>query len=249
MRPIETTKYQRIADALRREILDGTLAPGDPMPTIEQLKARFGASDRTIVEAEKLLLGEGLIISRPGTRSYVRRRPEIIRMVRSWHRDVPSGSPWRAVMAAEGRVGDWESHSEPTTAPPDVAARLGIEPGDRVMRTAYVFTADGEPVYLSTSWEPMAITKGTPILLPEDGPLAGQGVVDRMAAIGRVVSRETHEIVPHTLTEAQAVKLRLRAGVAAVVKWRTYWAGEIAVEVAEIVLPSHVRLRYEIPVG
>ncbi|CAM5615451.1 UbiC transcription regulator-associated domain-containing protein OS=Streptomyces microflavus OX=1919 GN=Smic_53850 PE=4 SV=1 [Streptomyces microflavus] len=38
----------------------------------------------------------------------------------------------------------------------EVAERLGIEPGDRVMRTHYVFREAGEPIMLSTSWEPLS---------------------------------------------------------------------------------------------
>jgi GntR family transcriptional regulator len=249
VRPIAEHAYTRIADHLRREILDGTLPPGAELPSIRQLKEQFHASDHTVVEAMKVLLNEGLVESKPGTLTRVRARPQTIRMVRSWHQDMPSGSPWRAMMAAVGRTGDWQSHSTPVSAPPVVAERLGLEADARVMQTTYTFTADGEPAYLSTSWEPMALTLGSPILLPESGPYAGLGVVDRMALIDQVVTRETHEISPHTLTEPEATKLRLRAGSAAVLKVRTYWAGELAVETAQIVLPAHVVTRYEIPVG
>jgi GntR family transcriptional regulator len=249
VRPIETPKYQQIADELQREIRAGEPAPGEPMPTIEELKARFQVSDRTIVEAERVLLSQGLIVSKPGTRTYVRTQPQPILMTHSWASSVPPGSPWRAMMAAVGRVGDWTAHSTPVNAPPEVAERLHIEPAARVIQTEYVFTADNAPAYLSTSWEPMAITAEPGILLPESGPLAGRGVVERMAAIGVVVTRETHDIDSRPLTEPEAAKLGLRAGVTVVVKVRTYWAGETAVETAEIVLPPHVRLRYELPVN
>jgi hypothetical protein len=36
------------------------------------------------------------------------------------------------------------------------------------MRTRYTFLADGEPVTLPTSWEPLALTEGTPIMFPEE---------------------------------------------------------------------------------
>lgn len=249
MRPIAEYAYLRIADELRRAILDGTLAPGAELPSIRELKERYGVADHTVVEATKILASEGLVESKPGTRSHVRARPQVIRMVHSWSQEIPTGSPWRAMMAAEGRDGSWEAHSTPVDAPHEVAERLGIEPGARTMRTEYVFTADGAPAYLSTSWEPMSITAAVGIVLPESGPLAGRGVVQRMAAIGMLVTRETHDIDSRPLTEQEAAKLGLRAGVAVVVKTRTYWAGETAVETAEIVLPPHVRLRYELPVS
>ncbi|MFD8084934.1 UTRA domain-containing protein, partial [Kitasatospora sp. NPDC059722] len=74
----------------------------------------------------------------------------------------------------------------PPPPPPDarIAARLEIQPGDPVMHTSYVYLADGDPAQLAESWEPMAITGGSLIVLPEAGPHAGIGVADRMALIG-----------------------------------------------------------------
>ncbi|WP_460662472.1 hypothetical protein [Kribbella swartbergensis] len=41
------------------------------------------------------------------------------------------------------------------TASKAIADRLNIQQGDPVMRTSYRFMADGEPVMLSTSFEPL----------------------------------------------------------------------------------------------
>jgi GntR family transcriptional regulator len=66
---------------------------------------------------------------------------------------------------------------------PAIAARLGAEPGDLAMRTTYTFLGDDKPVILSMSWEPASLTSGTAIMLPVEGPHAGKGVVERVAAI------------------------------------------------------------------
>jgi GntR family transcriptional regulator len=76
-----------------------------------------------------------------------------------------------------------------TPAPEHIALRLAIEPGDPCVVTRYEFMADGWPVQLSESWEPMAITGDTPIGLPELGPFAAQGVVERMRSIGVTVAK------------------------------------------------------------
>src|SRR5439155_1766624 len=55
-------------------------------------------------------------------------------------------------------------------------------PTEAVMRTRYRFLADGEPIQLSTSWEPLTLTIGTPVERPENGPQVG--VVARMDTIG-----------------------------------------------------------------
>lgn len=244
-----TKKYEQIADELREQIIDGELAPGTPLPTLAELMEAHGVSERTAFEAAQVLLTEGLITSKPGRRYQVRERPAIKRMVRTWYIEPAGGSPWRAEMAAAGRDGSWISRSTPVSAPPAIAERLHIEAGARVMRTSYVFTADAEPAYLSTSWEPMALTRGTDILLPEDGEHAGKGVVDRFAAIGITVTRVDEELVPRTLTIAEAEKLGLRAGIAILVIERTYYADETPVETADIVFPPHLRPVYQIPVG
>lgn len=244
------SKTERIADDLRQQIIDETLAPGTRLPTLNELKVHYGVAQRTVFDAAQLLISEGLITGKPGSGYFVRQRPTIVRMVRSWYRDAAGkGSPFRADMASQGRNGSWEWQSKPVTATPAVAERLHINPNDRVMRTAYTFTVDGEAVYLSTSFEPMALTLGTEILLPEEGVHAGKGVADRMATIGHEPTRVDEEIVPRTLTAAEAAKLKLHAGISIVVIQRTYYDGDLPLETADIVLPPHYRAVYQIPVG
>jgi DNA-binding GntR family transcriptional regulator len=250
VRPIpDSPVYQRIADELRRQILDGELAPGEQLPSLAELAQRFQVSDRTAYEATRVLMGEGLIHSRPGAPTLVRERPASVRLVRSWYRESPKGSPWHADMAAEGRTGTWEAHSERVPAPSAIAERLHIDPGDSTMRTHYVFLADGQPTFLSTSWEPLALTHGTDIMLPEQGPHAGIGVAERMALIGHQPDLAVEELVPRTLTGPEAASLGLRAGIPIIVVERTYWQGELPLETADIVIPPPFRPRYEIPIG
>lgn len=250
MRPIAAPQYQLIADELRRAIIDGTLAPGTRLPTVRELAATHGVTTRTITEATRILAAEGLLAVHQRGKTTVRERPGIVRLVRPWYRDsAGKGSPWRADMAAQGRTGSWISQSGPMTATPAVAERLKLAAGARVMRTTYTFTADGEPTYLSTSWEPLAITGGTEIMLPEDGAHAGAGVIDRFAAIGIVIDDSDEEVMAHTLTLAEAERLRLQAGLAGLMIQRTYYAAGTPVETANIVLPPDYRPVYQIPVG
>jgi DNA-binding transcriptional regulator YhcF (GntR family) len=77
--------YQRIADDLRRSIVDGELPPGANVPSRHELARAYGVSDRVAVEAVRLLVAEGLVEARSGSRSYVRQRPERQRLTRSWY--------------------------------------------------------------------------------------------------------------------------------------------------------------------
>jgi DNA-binding GntR family transcriptional regulator len=250
VRPITTSRYEQIADELRQAINDGTLAPGTRLPPVRELATRYGVSTRTIVEATRLLLAEDLLTSHQRGTTTVRERPTIMRMVRQMYQGhAGQGSPWRAEMAAQGRIGDWVSQSQETPAPPTVAERLRIEPGAPTIRTSYTYRADGSPVYLATSWEPLAITLGTDIVLPESGPHAGKGVRDRMALIGHRPTLGVEELELHTLTKGEAQALRLRAGMAALIIHRVYYDGELPLETADIVLPRNYRPVYEIAIG
>ncbi|MFA1541021.1 GntR family transcriptional regulator [Actinomadura monticuli] len=241
--------YLRIADNLRRQIVDGHLAPGDRVPSRHQLAREHGVSDRVAVEAVRLLVSEGYVESRSGSGTYVRQRPRVKRLTRSWYRARGRGtSPFRADMEAQGRAGTWRSTSETGTASPTVAERLGIAEGDAVLETRYTFLADDQPVMLSASWEPLEITRGTPVMLPEEGPHAGAGVVARMRAIGQVITLATEVVTARAILADEAERLDEPVGSIVMVIQRTY-TGDRAVETADIVVPvDRYELAYTIPV-
>jgi len=241
--------YQRIADDLRRAILDGSLPPGAKLPSRHELARQYGVSDRVAVEAVRVLAAEGFAETRSGSGSYVRQRPEMQRLTRAWYTARRGGSPFRAEMGAAGRAGSWECSSERAEMTPAVAARLEAGPGELAMRTRYTFTADGEPVMLSVSWEPLELTSGTPVMLPEEGPHAGRGVVERMAVIGQQITTAEEVVSARPALAAEADRLNMRTGGTVLTICRTYRTDERAVETADIVIPvERYSLVYEIPV-
>ena len=240
--------YQRIADELRARIASGDLPAGSRLPSRRELMETHGVSDTVAIEAVRLLVSEGLVEGRTGSGTYVRARPRLRRLTRSWYRESRDGSPFRADMAAQNRSGGWQAGSATAEAPPAIAERLAIEPGAPVMRTAYVFTADGEPVMLSTSWEPLDLTGGTEIMLPEDGPHAGRGVVERMRAIGVSISHATEVVSSRAALSSEAAELKIAPGSPVMLIARTY-TGDRPVETADIVVPvDRYELAYVIPV-
>ncbi|GAA4225414.1 GntR family transcriptional regulator [Actinomadura meridiana] len=241
--------YLRIADDLRQRIIEGRLAPGDRVPSRHELAREHGVSDRVAVEAVRLLVAEGYVESRTGSGTFVRRRPEVKRLTRSWYRaHGRADSPFRADMVAQGRTGTWRSASDAGEATPGVAERLGIAEGDPVMVTRYIFLADGQPVMLSTSWEPLKLTRGTPVMLPEEGPYAGAGVVTRMRAIGQEVSLASEVVSARAVLADEAGRLDEPMGSIVMVVQRTY-SGERPVETADIVVPvDRYELEYTIQV-
>ncbi|WP_203905376.1 hypothetical protein [Virgisporangium aliadipatigenens] len=83
------------------------------------------------------------------------------------------------------------------------------------MVTRYVFHSDGEPIQISYSREPLAVTGGTSVEWPEDGPAPD---------------------------EVRDLRLPPRSPMMFVIA-RTYYADGVAVETADIVVPSD---RYEL---
>lgn len=64
--------YTRIAQELREMIEEGTLRPGDRLPTLKTLAEEFSCSRATIREALGALRGQGLVELRHGDGTYVR---------------------------------------------------------------------------------------------------------------------------------------------------------------------------------
>ncbi|MEY9969552.1 DNA-binding GntR family transcriptional regulator [Streptacidiphilus sp. MAP12-16] len=240
--------YLRLADALRAEILSGERAPGSRMPSIAALQREYGVSEQPVRQALRVLTSEGLVEGRPGSGTYVLERPTPRRMGRGRYGAV--GSPYAAEVRQQGAEPSWSFDSERTHATVGLANRLGVAVSDPLMQTRYLFRADDIPVQLSTSWEPMSVVGGTPVVLPENGPLGGVGVVERMAAIGILVTRVVEDVSARPALQTEARALGLPVGCTMLTIERTHWADGLAVETADIVMSAdRYRLAYEIDVS
>lgn len=241
--------YLRVASDLRQKIIDGTLGPHARLPSQARIRAEYGVSDTVALEARKVLMAEGLVEGRSGSGTYVRDQPVPRRLIRSGYRAPGLASSFRQEQADDQIKGTWEARSAQEDAPPAIAERLLISPGDRVMCTHYLFRDEGEPVMLSTSYEPLAITARTPVLLPEEGPLGGQGVVERMAAIGQVVDNVMEELSTRPGSADEMTALGGVPGHHVLVISRTFHVGGRPVETADVVVPAdRTRVLYHLPV-
>ncbi len=69
-------KYQLVAEALRSDIISGKFSDGDVLGTEDELSKQFDISRQTLRQAIALLSKEGLVVSRRGSGTYVRRAVE-----------------------------------------------------------------------------------------------------------------------------------------------------------------------------
>ncbi|WP_030176396.1 GntR family transcriptional regulator [Streptomyces sp. NRRL S-813] len=245
----EQPAYLRVAGDLRKKIVDGQLPPHTRLPSQARIREEYGVSDTVALEARKVLMAEGLVEGRSGSGTYVRERPVPRRVARSGFRPAAGATPFRQEQAAAEARGTWESHSAQTEASGAIAERLGIKPGDRVMCTKYVFRDSGEAMMLSTSWEPLALTGRTPVMLPEEGPLGGMGVVERLRAIDVIVDNVTEEVGARPGLAEELLTLGGVPGHVVMVIQRTFYASGRAVETADVVIPAdRYRVAYHLPV-
>ncbi|MFC9908725.1 GntR family transcriptional regulator [Streptomyces sp. NPDC059862] len=245
----EQPAYLRVAGDLRKKIVDGLLPPHTRLPSQARIREEYGVSDTVALEARKVLMAEGLVEGRSGSGTYVRERPVPRSVARSGFRPDGGATPFRQEQADTTVRGTWESSSEQTVASGAIAERLGIRPGDRVMCTKYLFRESGEPLMLSTSWEPIAVTGRTPVMLPEEGPLGGMGVVERMAAIDVIVDNVTEEVGARPGLAEELLALGGVPGHVVLVVQRTFYASGRPVETADVVIPAdRYRVSYHLPV-
>ncbi len=248
--------YLRVLDDLRGRIRSGALPPGARVPSRNAIIANYGVGETAAKHALQVLAAEGLIEARPGSGSYVRKIPAA-RYLEHDRLHFP-GSPFgvQETVTVPGEVdGDGtqtlarrlalEHRTEQMAPPTAVAERLGLAGHAAVTVTRYLLTADGEPVQLAVSCEPAELTAGTAVAVPEQGPLAGRGVIERMRSIGIEVDHVAEEISARQALRAEAETLALAPGSLVVVVERTHYSAGRAVETGEVIVPAdRFRLRY-----
>jgi DNA-binding GntR family transcriptional regulator len=262
--------YLRVLDDLREQIHGGVLAPGARVPSRNGIIARYGVGETAAKHALQVLATEGLIEARAGSGSYVRRVPAASHLEHD--RLHFPGSPFgledpqreadgeAASGGADGGADgggvhssrlSWEHQSERVAAPPHIARLLGLGRGDAaVIRTRYLLSADGTPVQMATSYEPVELTAQTQVAFPEQGPFAGRGVIERMKVIGIYVDQVVEDISVRPSLSAEAVALEIPAGAPVLLVERTHRAGRRTVEAGEVVIAAdRFRLRYRIPIA
>lgn len=243
-------RYEQIAAELRAAIERGDYREGDRIPGENAVMKQYGVARATARDALAVLQHEGLATARRGAGVFVTARQRIVRdgTTRYSRQRAGDTSPFRSDARQNGQRAEWTHRSAEVPAPGSVAGRLGIDPGDPVMETTYVYRAGDVPIQLSRSWEPLALTRGTPVERPEEGPVSG--VVARMDLIGQHVDRVVEKVTARAARPDEVEALQLpRRGAHVLVIDRTHYVGDRAVETCDITVASErYELTYTIPV-
>ena len=230
-------KHQQIAARLREAIEAGLLAAGERVPGENTLMRYYQVARSTARQALAELIDSGYIRTEPKVGTFVRDDRELVRRPRRYRRSRATG-PFATDAASAGLNPDIEAVTETVPADQLIAERLALQPGEPVVRTRYRFLANGRPVQSSTSWEPAALTTGTAIERPEEGPYAGAGVVTRFDSIGVHVTHVTEEVRVRPPRAAEAADLQVPRGVHVFDIRRTFTTDERPVETADITIPG-----------
>jgi GntR family transcriptional regulator len=237
--------YLRVVEDLRRQIVDGTLPPGAPIPSRHQITRKYSVGETAARHALRVLAQEGLIVGRVGSGHRVREKPTLLPSYRS--RMPEPHTPFAMDMQASGRQPSWSWRSELAEAPPEIAQRLQLSQWSPVIRVRFVFRGDGKPLQLATSYELIEFGQSQ---APEEGTSERRSTVSRMAANGTKITEISESVHVRVPQPTESDLLELPTGVQVLHVERTHWAAERPVETSDIVIPGDkFRLVYGIPVS
>jgi GntR family transcriptional regulator len=242
--------YRQVAEDLRRKILEGQLVSGSRLPPEPELMNQYGAARGTIRQSIALLRAEGLVDIEHGRGSFVRSRPPVVRLgadrFARRHR-IAGKAAFLAEMEAQGRKPEVEVlQVRPEQASAEIAKRLGLRAGSRVLVRRRRYLADGQPLELATSYLPWQLVKGTPICEANPGP---GGIYARLEELGHRLKRLSEDVTARMPLQEETGALQLRAGTPVFNLVRTAFdAEDRAVEVCDTVMAAdRYVLSYELP--
>ena len=138
--------YLRLAQTLREKIVTGKIGTGDALPSERELCEILGASRVTVRHAIETLIGEGLIVRRQGSGTYVAPRIEAPgAFLSSFSEDASARGE------SIGAIWMIKTYS---TASAEEARVLEIEANHRVLRLGRVRLANGEPLAIENAIVP-----------------------------------------------------------------------------------------------
>ncbi len=133
--------YIRTVDALYHLLESGAYAPGQMLPSEDVLSRQLGVSRSTIRESLSHLEKDGTIVRRQGIGTFVADRSELLAG------GLERLATFRSVAEMSGAIVDVvERQVDLIPASPELAARLGVEPGTVLVRLVAVEAMEKQPV-------------------------------------------------------------------------------------------------------
>lgn len=211
--------HVQLANELRDRIRQGEFTPGDRLPTERELVEAYDTSLSTVRLALGALKAEALIVAGHGRGTIVAKPPVRLEFRRFSSASRPPGSgPFKQACERVGMRGEVRMATvERKTADEELAYRLGIEPGDPVIRRSRLMLANGRVVQLFDAFFSAVLFGGTELDRPE---LTG-GIHGALERTGYFPVRATEEVLARPASAEEASQLRLAVGAPVLVLTRT----------------------------
>ncbi len=142
--------YDQLKDAIIKEINDGTLTPGDQLPSYKKLCDEYGASHMTTFRAVRELINQGFLYTIPGSGIYVAEKRSSIELnvlnsftnsVRSQGKTPGSRIIEVCIIPATGALSN----------------QMLVPQESELIHLLRVRTIDDKPVSLGHSWLPYSL--------------------------------------------------------------------------------------------
>ncbi|MFE5869702.1 GntR family transcriptional regulator [Streptomyces roseifaciens] len=207
-------RYLQIADDLADQIRTGVLAPGVKVPSESEVMGRYGVSQGTVRKAIAELRTAGLVETHHGRGSYVRSLPPVKRRssdrFRRSHRKAGKAAYLAETEAAGHTPGVHVLYVGPRDVPADIAERLGVAAGSKVLARRRRYFVDGVPTEEATSYLPWRVAEGIPELL-RDNP-GGGGIYARLEEHGYHLAEYVETVRARLATKQEMAALQLSPG-------------------------------------
>ena len=240
--------YQRVAAELRRAVYSGELAPGDQLPTENDLMNAHGVSRNTVRLALAELENEGLIerIRRRGT--FVRKRRPLLMRPQDELRVMADGTRVEAFAHAvtkEGRKPSQDIELAIVSPPVEIALRLQLEENELAVVRRRLRYVDDQPYNINDSYFPLSLVRDSEIARPADITRGANRVLEEL---GHPQVRVVDDISARMPSAIEAERLQLGPGTPVIEHIRVgYDPSDTPVRVALSVLPADKhRIRYEL---
>lgn len=167
--------HRQIAAQLRAKIRRGDWGPGERLPSIPAIASMYGVAKQTVQRTIDQLRVEGLLITKPGSGTYVRGTRRRLNRLSRGRYGAQRG--YHADLAARYRQRLTEVGHSP--APPEVADAFGVSDGTALLARRHLVRTQDQPVEVGASWFRASEADGTSL--------------ERFEAFGRPLYQEAEE--------------------------------------------------------
>src|SRR5512142_2589001 len=140
--------HRQIAAQLRARIHRGDWGPGERLPSIPAIATQYGVAKQTVQRTIDQLRIEGLLITRPGSGTFVRGTRRRLNRLSRGRYGIQRG--YHADLATRYRQHLLEVGRAP--APAEVADAFGVPEGTELVVRRHLVRTQDAPVELGASW-------------------------------------------------------------------------------------------------